>query len=168
MKKTFAYFAALTALFAVSCNRIEMNEMNREGTLSISLNAGDLETRADEEIQTAEEKKIDYFDYFFFSDKEGTTLLKSGHQSGTTITFDTTSEEYQMLAKKSYLYVIANYPTAIPDGYDTLEELLSLPVSVSITEYPGKPFVMDSYDADKDNVLIELKATAPNGFATRS
>ena len=162
MKKTFAYFAALTALFAVSCNRIEMNEMNREGTLSISLNAGDLETRADEEIQTAEEKKIDYFDYFFFSDKEGTTLLKSGHQSGTTITFDTTSEEYQMLAKKSYLYVIANYPTAIPDGYDTLEELLSLPVSVSITEYPGKPFVMDSYDADKDNVLIELKATAPN------
>lgn len=162
MKKTFAYFAALTALFAVSCNRIEMNEMNREGTLSISLNAGDLETRADEEKQTAEEKKIDYFDYFFFSDKEGATLLKSGHQNGTTITFDTTSEEYQMLAKKSYLYVIANYPTAIPDGYDTLEELLSLPVSVSITEYPGKPFVMDSYDADKDNVLIELKATAPN------
>lgn len=162
MKKTFAYFAALTALFAVSCNRIEMNEMNQEGTLSISLNAGDLETRADEEKQTAEEKKIDYFDYFFFSDKEGATLLKSGHQNGTTITFDTTSEEYQMLAKKSYLYVIANYPTAIPDGYDTLEELLSLPVSVSITEYPGKPFVMDSYDADKDNVLIELKATAPN------
>ena len=162
MKKIFTYFAALTTLLAVSCNRIELNDFNQDGTLTISLNAGDLETRADDEKQTAEEKVIDHFDYFFFSDVEGTDLIVSGRQSGTTKTFDTTSEEYKKLANKSYLYVIANYPEAIPEGTDTKEELLNLPVGVSITAHPNTPFVMDSYDADNDNVLIELVPAAAN------
>ena len=158
MKKIFTYFAALTALFAVSCNRIELNDGNQAGRFTISLSAGDLETRADEN-QTTAEKTIDHFDYFFFSDAEGTDLLQSGRETGTTKTFDTTSDEYKDLAGKSYLYVIANYPTAIPEGTETLEQLLALPVGVSITEHPEAPFVMDSYDADNDNVLIELVPT---------
>lgn len=159
MKRIFTYFAALTALFAVSCNRMELNDGNQADRFTISLSAGDLETRAENENQTTAEKKIDHFDYFFFSDSEGTHLLHSGREAGTTKTFDTTTDEYKDIAGKSYLYVIANYPTAIPEGTETLEQLLALPVGVSITEHPEAPFVMDSYDADNDNVLIELVPT---------
>ncbi len=167
MKKIFTYFAALTALLAVSCNRIELNDFNQDGTLTISLNAGDLETRADDEKQTAEEKVIDHFDYFFYSDAEGTTVLKKGRVNGATKSFDTTTDEFKVLANKSYLYVIANYPEAIPSEKETLADLLALPVKVSITEHPDAPFVMDSYDADKDTELIELTPAATNEARTQ-
>lgn len=162
MKKTLTYIAALAALLAISCNRAELDGNNeKEGAITISLSASDLETRAD--AQTAAEAKIDHFDYFFFANSDGTGLITSDRVTGTTKTFDTTREEYKALAGKSYLYVIANYPKEIPSTTaTTLQDLRALPVQVEITAYPSTPFVMDSYDADKDTVLIELQPTAKN------
>ena len=166
MKKIFTYIAALAALLTASCNSVEFEGNSwDDGTLTISLSAADLDTKAD--AQTTAEATIDHFDYFFFANSDGTGLITSNRVTGTSISFDTTSDTYKNLAGKSYLYVIANYPEAIPASATTLEALLALPVKVAITSHPSTPFVMDSYDADKSSVLIELKPAAKNEARTQ-
>lgn len=171
MRKIFTYIAALAALLTVSCNRVEIEEIGgSDGTFSISLSSVDLQTRADEK-QTAAEAKIDHFDWFFFSDAEGTTLIKHGRQTGSSKEFKTAEgEEFAELSGKSYFYAIANYPESIyaTDGTTTLADLLDLPVKVAITDLPGTPFVMDSYDAVKKNVLIELSPASANEVRTQT
>ena len=165
MKKIFIYFAALAALLTVSCNTVELDDVKGEGLLRITLNPGELETRA--ENQTAKEKAITHFDYFFFKNSDGTELITRNRVTGTTVTFNTATAEYKALAQKSYLYVIANYPEEIPSTVTTKDALLTLPVKVAITSLPDTPFVMDSYDKENDNVLIELKPTADNEVRTQ-
>lgn len=157
MRKIIIYFAALAALLAVSCNSIETIGPKSNGTLTISLNPGEMETKA----QTTQESVIDHFDYFFFSDADGTQLITSDRVNGSSKTFNTAEgEEFEELAGTSYFYAIANYPEEIPSSVTTLEDLLELPVNVSITDLPSTPFVMDSYDADADNVLIRLSPSS--------
>lgn len=159
MKKIFTYIAVLAALLTVSCNNVEINEMPAgDETFTISLCSADLQTRA-EEKQTAQEKAIDHFDWFFFKDAEGTQLLKHGRQTGSSKTFQTADgQEFAALSGTSYFYAIANYPETITatDGRTKLSDLLNLPVKVGIASHPATPFVMDSYDKDKNSVLVKL------------
>jgi len=158
MRKIFTYIAVISAFLAVSCNQVELSAPSAEdglGTFTLNLDAGQMLTKAGDDP----EAKITHFDYFFFSDAEGTDLLVSGSAEGTSKTFDTTSDAYKKINRTSYVYVLANYPDDIPEGTNTLAALLALPVKVGITALPAAGFVMDSYDSASDGVLVKLSPT---------
>jgi len=158
MKKIFIYItSALAILSMASCVR-ENHTAKEGGSLTLQLKASDLiETRAED---TKEESAIDHFDYFIFSDEEGTKVLHSGRVSGaTSIKFETTEDgEYKdMRTAITYAYVLANYSSEISHPYKgTLDDLLNLEISNSPNSLFA-PFVMDSYDVNEETWLHKLK-----------
>ena len=158
------------ALLAVSCQSDRLSpEPGAPGTITLKLSCGDMNVKS---AGTETESVIKYFDYFFFSDAEGTDLLHQGRASGNTESFDTTTDEYSDLQKKSYVYVLANYPGDIPATVTTLADLKELPV---ITDFNNATsFVMDTYTPEikdtetgevtqEESYMVEIK---PSGVGT--
>lgn len=169
MKRIITYIAVAVALMAMSCTRESLNETKTSGNskLTIQLISSELQTRAEKagEDDPWKENTISWFDYFFFSDAEGTKLLYKGRVAGDTQTFLTdVGDPYENLREGAYVYVLANYPTSddnVP-SVSTLEEILALPLSTDFQAgYNGKTlsFVMDNY---ADGSLTKIKASKPN------
>ena len=117
------------------------------------------------------ENTITKIDWFFFRDAEGTQLLH--HETTNTQTLQITEAQlngaYSDLKRTSYLYALANYTGTIPEN-PTLAQLLALPVSTPFTktekddegnnaevlDKANLKFVMDSYNAEKDEYLFKV------------
>ena len=169
MKKHIILFAAFFAalLLVPGCDPNENVELNTKG-LTISLFSDEPETKADE---TTFETKITHFDYFFFTDENGTSTdgpIYQGRVTGSSKTFETgLGKDFVNLRKvTSFLYVIANYPTTIDHTKKwTLAELKALPVEAelvkSIDSETGaatfcSDMVMDSYSKTTTKYTVEL------------
>lgn len=117
------------------------------------------------------ENTIAKIDWFFFRDAEGTQLLH--HETTNTQTLQISEAQlkgaYSDLKRTSYLYALANYTGTIPEN-PTLAQLLALPVSTPFTktekddegqnaevlDKANLKFVMDSYNAEKDEYLFKV------------
>ena len=172
MKRIYTYIMMATVLMTASCNRIEIPEADGAGDLTFVLRASDLETRAtiagDDKYN---ENTITSVDYFFFSDAEGTNIIKQGKVTTSTLHFDTSEADNAALKNAFYAYFLVNYPGIDHDktGEDawTLEKLLALPVGPTDFEAESMPdFVMDSYDAGlasgSENGLLVMKPAGAN------
>lgn len=139
MKKImiFAAVAAATlAFFSCTAVVVEQDVLTND-VLVLSVDSGEMDTRAD--VERTFENEIDHFDFFFFSDAEGTTPIPGmhGHVDGASTTLDTQEgATYAPLrAVTSYVYILANYPDAdaIDHSVDwTLADLLALEVDSPI------------------------------------
>lgn len=168
MKNTFRFLAIATALIAISCGQENLVESPAsKGEVSIQLFCTDLATRAAGD-DAYNENKIDHFDYFFFSDAEGTTpLYPHARVSGETATFATDEgEAFEDLSQGAYVYVVANYPGQIPATVTTLAEVLALPVTtdfqadIKATPKPNpNGFIMDNLNAD--GTITHFQAAKP-------
>lgn len=186
MKKIIAYTAVLAALMAVSCSRMEENDLVdfQSSVITLSLNTTDMvETRSD---IPAVESVVTQFDWFFYPDATGTSApVYHGHatvgdsgltfsgtdapnassvdEDGYHIGFDVENDaKYKNLKGDYYVYVLANY-----DGIDhsasdlTLATLLAKTMETKWDE-KGKgytainDFVMDSYSGDDDAAYPQL------------
>ena len=131
-------FAALAAatIAAVSCaGRFEMEPLVNEG-LVLKLDSGEMQTKANDGVPSFE-TAVNHFDFFFFADAEGTTPIPGmhGYAEGSTKILDTQEgKQFAPLRQRtSYVYILANYPTALNHQKDwTLEEILELPVDSPI------------------------------------
>lgn len=127
--------------------------MGGAGDLTFVLRASDLETRATVEgDDNYNENTITSVDYFFFSDAEGTTIIKEGKATASTLSFNTDDDGNEGLKNTFYAYFLVNYPGIdhTKTGADawTLAKLLALPVGPTDFKAESLPdFVMDSYDA---------------------
>lgn len=162
MKKIFTYIAIATALIATSCVQENLDGASSKGQVSLELFCTDLETRAAGD-DAFNENKITHFDYFFFSDAEGKTLLYPHKRVyDETATFATDEgQDFELLSKGAYVYIVANYPGLIPDSVTTLEQILQLPVSTDFqADYATKNangFIMDNLGTD--GKLTQFKPT---------
>ncbi|MBQ6177748.1 MAG: hypothetical protein IJK29_11165, partial [Bacteroidales bacterium] len=134
--KKYMIIAAIAAasLAAFSCSQVEKEVLTNGGQLVLKLDSGEMETRA---ADTSFETAIDHFDFFFFSDAEGTTPIPGmhGRAEGSSKRLDTqVGAEYEALRSvTSYVYILANYPTAIDHTNDwTLADILALDVTSAI------------------------------------
>ena len=169
MKNTFRYLAIATALIAISCGQENLVESPAsKGNVSIQLFCTDLATRATAGDDAYNENKIDHFDYFFFSDAEGTTpIYPHARVSGESVTFATDEgEAFEDLSQGAYVYVVANYPGQIPATVTTLAEVLALPVSTDFqADFKATPkpnpngFIMDNLNAD--GTITHFQAAKP-------
>ncbi len=172
---------ATTLLAAVSCNVTEEEPATPAGQLTINLDSGFLQTRA---ADVSFEGVIDHFDFFFFTDAEGTTPVAGmhGRVTGSTTTLDATKsgDYYALRHITSYVYILANYPGELSHSTDwTLAQLLALPLdhplakrvtvvnpeTEAVEETDEIEFcdylVMDSYDAANNTYTTEI---APQTF----
>ena len=162
MKKIFTYIAIATALIATSCVQENLDGTSSEGQVSLELFCTDLETRAAGD-DAFNENKITHFDYFFFSDAEGTTpIYDHARVIGDQKTFHTDKDEpFEKLSNGGYVYIVANYPGLIPASVKTLAQVLELPVSTDFqADYATKNangFIMDNLGAD--GKLTQFKPT---------
>ena len=131
--KKYMIIAAVAAasLMAFSCTGVEQDIETNDGVLVLKLDGGQMETRT---VDTSFETAIDHFDFFFFSDAEGTTPIPGmhGRAEGSSKRLDTqVGAEYEALRSvTSYVYILANYPTAIDHTNDwTLADILALDVT---------------------------------------
>ena len=170
MKKFTTYICVLAAFAAVSCNRIENPDFpSKNGDLRFVMLTSDLATRATEPgDDTYNENTINTIDWFFFSDAEGTTQIKSGRSSvsGTnpSLVFDTATQDYADLKKTFYAYFLVNYPETISNHSSvTLANILALPITGTNFEASSMPaFVMDSYEKADANGLIKMVPASKN------
>ena len=168
MKNTFRFLAIATALIAISCGQENLVESPAsKGEVSIQLFCTDLATRAAGD-DAYNENKIDHFDYFFFSDAEGTPpLYPHARVTGETATFATDEgQDFENLSEGAYVYVVANFPRQIPATVTTLAEVLALPVStdfqadIKVTPKPNpNGFIMDNLNAD--GTITHFQAAKP-------
>ena len=79
MKKTiiFAALAAATLTVTSCADHYEMEALVNDG-LILTLDSGEMETRADDGASSME-TKINHFDFFFFEDAEGTKPIPKMH-----------------------------------------------------------------------------------------
>ena len=169
MKNTFRFLAIATALIAISCGQENLVESPAsKGEVSIQLFCTDLATRATAGDDAYDENKIDHFDYFFFSDAEGTTpLYPHARVTGETATFATDEgQDFENLSEGAYVYVVANFPRQIPATVTTLAEVLALPVTtdfqadIKATPKPNpNGFIMDNLNAD--GTITHFQAAKP-------
>ena len=135
MKKILTYAAlAFAALAAFSCQGVVEGPDASDGVLILSLDSGEMDTKA---ADTSFETAIDHFDYFFFADAEGTTPIEGmhGRAEGSSKRLDTQegADFAPLRARTSYVYVLANYPAALDHSHDwTLAEILDLDVTAPI------------------------------------
>lgn len=183
MKKIIAYTAVLAALMAVSCSRMEENDLVdlQSSVITLSLNTTDMvETRS---AIPAVESVVTQFDWFFYPDATGASApTYHGHaivgESGLTFSGDTPSSSavdnngyhigfdvkntYTNLNGGYYVYVLANY-----DGIDHENDdlkLATLLAKTMETKWDEKAkgytaindFVMDSYSGDDDATYPQL------------
>ena len=173
MKKITILAAIAAASLAVfSCAQVEQDVLTNDGVFVLSLDSGEMETRA---VDTNFETAIDHFDYFFFSDAEGTTPIEGmhGRATGSSKVLDTqVGAEFEALRSiTSYVYVLANYPTALDHTHDwELDDILALDVTSPIaTAVDGETgavtftdnLVMDSWrvEGTDDVYTVELTPT---------
>ena len=184
MKKIIVYSAVLAALTAVSCSRMEENNLAdlQSSVVTISLNPTEMvATRS--EIPGVE-GIVSQFDWFFYPDATGTSApVYHGHadvgETGFTFSGPYTPDDlgidengyhigfnvettYSDLKGNYYVYVLANY-----DGIDhsasdlTLATLLAKTMETNWDE-KGKGytaidnFVMDSYSGDDNATYPQL------------
>ena len=185
MKKIIAYTAVLAALMAVSCSRMEENNLadfQSSSVITLSLNPSEMvATRS--EIPDVEDV-VSQFDWFFYPDATGTSApVYHGHatvgESGLTFSGTNTPNssavdasgyhigfnietDYKNLKGDYYVYVLANY-----DGIDhsasdlTLATLLAKTMETNWDE-KGKGytainnFVMDSYSGNDEATYPQL------------
>ncbi|MCR5714186.1 MAG: hypothetical protein K6F98_04575 [Bacteroidales bacterium] len=178
MKRYFYRFVvfAATVLACGACSLSDDEPLSQSGQLTITLDSGFLQTRA---ADVSFEGVIDHFDFFFFTDAEGTTPVQGmhGRVSGSTTTLDATKsgDFYALRHITSYVYILANYPGTIDHTSDyTLAQLLALeldhPLASHVTAVNPDTgdseetdeiafcdyLVMDSYDAANDTYTTEL------------
>ena len=173
MKKITILAAIAAASLAVfSCAQVEQDVLTKDGVFVLSLDSGEMETRT---VDTNFETAIDHFDYFFFSDAEGTTPIAGmhGRAEGSSKVLDTqVGAEFEALRSiTSYVYVLANYPTALDHSSDwVLDDILALdvtsPIATAVNEETGAVtftdnLVMDSWrvESDEDVYTVELTPT---------
>ena len=167
---------AVTVLVAASCNVTEEDPAVPAGQLTIVLDSGMMQTRT---ADVSFEGVIDHFDFFFFSDAEGTTPVEGmhGRVTGSTKVLDTKiGGDYEALRRDtSYVYVLANYPEELNHANDwTLASLLALefdhPLASRVTVVNPETneedetdeidfcdyLVMDSYNATDGSYTTEL------------
>lgn len=135
MKKIMTLAAiAAAALTLFSCNGVIQEPEIGNGVFVLTLDGGAMETKsADTSFETA----VNHFDFFFFSDAEGTAPIAGmhGRAEGSSKTIDTQEGgEFAALRNvTSYVYVLANYPTELDHTRNwTLAELLALEVDSPI------------------------------------
>jgi len=162
MKKILSYIAiaTLASLSLASCVRENMAD-SKKGDLTIKIVCNDLVDTKTAGDANYGENTIDHFDWFFFSDAEGTDLLYKGSvtDGSTTLTFDTKEGgDYEKIRKTSYLYIIANYSgDSKPSSYDKLDDILALPIQ-NAEDSVFTNFVMDTYNyttGDKGKTLTK-------------
>ncbi|MBR3074904.1 MAG: hypothetical protein IKH11_04000, partial [Bacteroidales bacterium] len=182
--KRFIYSIMALAVIVwtvTSCNVTEEEPATPAGQLTINLDSGFLQTRT---ADVSFEGVIDHFDFFFFTDAEGTTPVAGmhGRVTGSTTTLDATKsgDYYALRHITSYVYILANYPGELSHTADwTLAQLLALeldhPLAKRVTvvnpetELPEETdeiefcdyLVMDSYDAANNTYTTEI---APQTF----
>ena len=186
MKKIIAYIAVVAAFAAASCTRSEMDVKPMDSSmLSISLNAGEMATRAS--AIPAVEDVVTQFDWFIYADATGTSapvfhghfnvngtaLTPSGTDTPTSSTadndgtihlgFDLTSNKYKSLGVSYQVYVLANYPGINHNNAAnlTLANLLALDMETNFDEKSSgyqaiKDFVMDSYSGNDNATYPQL------------
>ena len=166
MKRIITYIAVAVALIATSCTRESLTETTPgKNKLTIQLISSELQTKVEKPgvDDPWKENTISHFDYFFFSDAEGTQLLYKGRKVGATAEFDTDEgDDFENLRNGAYVYVLANYPEEIPTDKETLSDILELPLSTDFQAgYNGKSlsFVMDNYGGGS---LTRIKASKPD------
>ena len=135
MKKILIYAAmAAASLTAFSCQGVVQEPETDNDVLVLTLDSGDMETKsADTSFETA----IDHFDFFFFSDAEGTAPIPGmhGRAEGSSKVLNTQegAEFAALRSVTSYVYILANYPSALDHSADwTLAQLLALEVDSKI------------------------------------
>ncbi len=135
MKKILIYAAmAAASLTAFSCQGVVQEPETGNDVLVLTLDSGDMETKsADTSFETA----IDHFDFFFFSDAEGTAPIPGmhGRAEGSSKVLNTQegAEFAALRSVTSYVYILANYPSALDHSADwTLAQLLALEVDSKI------------------------------------
>jgi hypothetical protein len=186
MKKIIAYTAVLAALMAVSCSRMEENNLAADLQSSvITLNLNPTEMVATRSDIPAVESVVSQFDWFFYPDATGTSApVYHGHAtvgessisfSGTTDTPDDLGidengyhigfdieTKFTNLKGNYYVYVLANYAGIDHSASDlTLETLLANTMETNwdekTTSYTAiKDFVMDSYSGDDEADFPQL------------
>lgn len=186
MKKIIAYTAVLAALMAVSCSRMEENNLAADLQSSvITLNLTPTEMVATRSDIPAVESVVSQFDWFFYPDATGTSApVYHGHAtvgessisfSGTTDTPDDLGidengyhigfdieTKFTNLKGNYYVYVLANYAGIDHSASDlTLETLLANTMETNwdekTTSYTAiKDFVMDSYSGDDEADFPQL------------
>ena len=135
MKKIMILAAiAAASLTAFSCQGVVQGPEADNDVLILTLDSGELETKA---ADTSFETAIDHFDFFFFSDAEGTAPISGmhGRAEGSSKRLDTQEgADFALLrAVTSYVYILANYPSELDHSRDwTLAELLALEVDSKI------------------------------------
>lgn len=173
MKKIMIFAAIAAASLAVfSCAQVEQDVLTKDGVFVLSLDSGEMETRT---VDTNFETAIDHFDFFFFSDAEGTTPIEGmhGRATGSSKVLDTqVGAEFEALRNgTSYVYVLANYPSALDHTHDwKLDDILALdvtsPIATAVDEETGAVtftdnLVMDSWrvEGTDDVYTVELTPT---------
>jgi len=185
MKKIIAYTAVLAALMAVSCSRMEENDLAglHSSVITLSLNPSEMvETRS---AIPAVESVVKQFDWFFYQDATGTsapvyhghftvgeggTLTPSGTNTPNAYTSDTegyhlgfdieNDVNYNNLKGSYYVYVLANY-----EGIDHSASDLTLATLLAKTMETNWDEKSKSYTAINDFVMDSYsgndKATYP-------
>ncbi len=160
MKKILTYISVLGIFAAFSCTKTA--EFN-DGDYALSFEAltSEMETRAGEGDNAYHENDIKTMDWFFFSDEEGTNLLKAYHTTSNTLKVTQADVEAYRLKGKSYLYAVANAPEAV-QSKKTLADIKTVPVTTNFTNDEGKlnvenlSFVMDTYDKTTGKYVMAL------------
>jgi len=160
MKKILSYIAiaTLASISLASCVRENMAD-SKKGDLTIKLVCNDLVDTKTAGDDTYGENTIDHWEYFFFSDAKGETLLHHGRITDGSITLSLETKEggdYADLRKGSYLYIIANYSDDL-SSYTKLDDILALPIQ-NATDSVFTNFVMDTYNyttGDKGKTLTK-------------
>ena len=185
MKKIIAYTAVLAALMAVSCSRMEENNLaDFQSSSVITLSLNPTEMVATRSAIPDVESVVSQFDWFFYPDATGTSApVYHGHATvgddsftfsgpdtpddkgiddkGYHIGFDI-ERTFTNLKGDYYVYVLANY-----DGIDhsasdlTLATLLAKTMETNWDEkkedYEAiNNFVMDSYSGDDEATYPQL------------
>ena len=185
MKTTLKIFFSLLAAAALcwSCQQIDpIQPTPASDSLTLVVYGGDMETKAAPTFESA----VESFDFFFFSDAEGTTPIPGmhGHVVGNNKRLDTRDgQTYAPLRyNTSYLYLVANLPSssAIDHTQDwTLADLLAIEIDskivtkkyTALNPYTNKQeetgqvdfcssLVMDSYKSSDGTYLTKLTPTA--------
>lgn len=185
MKKIIVYTAVLAALTAVSCSRMEENNLAADLQSSvITLNLNTTEMVATRSDIPAVESVVSQFDWFFYPDATGISApVYHGHatvgDSGFAFSGPDTPDDlgidedgyhigfnvettYKNLKGDYYVYVLANYEGIDHDADDlTLATLLAKTMETKWDEkakgYTAiNDFVMDSYSGDDDAAYPQL------------
>ena len=181
MKTLKIFFSLLSAaVLCWGCQQFELTGPVTDEGLTLILDSGQMETKAAPTFETA----IDHFDFFFFSDAEGTTPIPGmhGRVTGNNTRLDTRDgQTYAPLRyNTSYLYLVANFPTTISHSQDwTLADLLALEIDskivtkkyTALNPYTNKQeetgqvdfcsnLVMDSYKSADGSYLTKLTPQA--------